>query len=132
MSVTDGYRRDARDPGPQTVLRVAPVNDSQAALLRQQQLMTSDPARQQELQLLAALEQRYAQQAAQAQQGVQDATLNQNPLKKGDFLMGSPWQSAAKMQRGMLRDRAAAQYNAGLPAGYMGQRKSLGDQFYGG
>lgn len=125
MSVTEGNVK------PFLVPRIAPIDLTQADLLKQQEQMTSDPNRKKELKLLAALESRYAQQSQAAQQLVQDAALSQNPIKPNDIIMGGAWHSAAKLQRGIQQDRAAVQYNTGLPAGYMGQRKNVGNPFYG-
>ena len=109
--------------GPITVMRTAPVDLSQVELLRQQALMTQDPATRQRLMFRAALEQQYAEQAAQAQQGVQDAALSPG----GDIIQGSAGQSAAKSRRSRLLDKAAQAYNSALPAGEaFGRRKQTG------
>ena len=125
-----GYTPDARDVGPQMFPRVVKPELSQAKLLLDQAKMTADPARQRELMYIAALEQKYAVKAAEGQQGVQNALLAPG-LLRGDFIYGSPGQSMAKMNRGMIRDRAAQEYNNNLPIGYTGQRKDIGNPFYG-
>ncbi len=127
MGVASGYTRDSRDVGPFTVARVAKPNLSQVGALQRQAAMTQDLARKQELLYLAAIEERFARRAAQAQQGVQDATLGPG----GDPIMGSAYQSAAKMRRGMMRDLAAQEYNSALPPGYTGPIKGVGNPFYG-
>jgi hypothetical protein len=124
---TEGYTPDEGASGPILILRKAPVDLSQVTLLREQANMSKDPATKQRLALLAALEERYAQATAAAQQGVQDAAL----APDGDVIYGSVRHSLAKIRRGQLRDRAAQEYNNSLPLGSSTPRKTLGNPFYG-
>ena len=99
-------------PGPLTVMRYAPMDRANAAMLQAQANTAKTPEEAQRYALLAALEKKFAMQNQVAQQGVQDAYL----APGADIIYGSPQQTMALMQRSVLRQKARQDYNRDLQA----------------
>ena len=101
-----------------SIPRTIAPNLSQASLLESSAANAKTPEEQARLAHLAAIERKWAEQQAAAQQVVQNEALN-----GGDLIYGDAQHEMAKALRAQMARRAAADYNAALPAGYTGQRK---------